>query len=67
MAADISKLREMSVDELDKEERTLRKEVWKLRVQQGTGQLSNFRKVRQTRKELARVMTIRKERDLARS
>ena len=67
MAADISKLREMSVDELDKEERNLRKEVWKLRVQQGTGQLSDFRKVRQMRKELARVMTIRKERELARS
>ncbi|MBD3867759.1 MAG: 50S ribosomal protein L29 [Acidobacteria bacterium] len=67
MAADISKLREMSVEELDKEERNLRMEVWKLRVQQGTGQLSNFRKVRQTRKELARVMTIRKERELARS
>jgi len=67
MAADISKLREMSVEELDKEERNLRQEVWKLRIQHGTGQLSNFRKVRQTRKELARVMTIRKERELARS
>ena len=67
MAADISKLREMSVDELDKEERNLRQGVWKLRVQQGTGQLADFRKVRKMRKELARVMTIRKERELARS
>lgn len=66
MGADIFKLREMSVDELDREERNLREEVWKLRVQQGTGQLSDFRKVRQTRKDLARVMTIRKERELAR-
>ena len=67
MAADISKLREMSIDELGKEERNLRLEVWKLRVQQGTGQLSNFRKVRKTRKDLARVITIRKERELTRS
>jgi len=67
MAADISKLREMSIDELGKEERNLRLEVWKLRVQQGTGQLSNFRKVRKTRKDLARVITILKERELARS
>ena len=66
MGADISKLREMSIDELDREERSLREAVWKLRVQQGTGQLSDFRKVRQTRKDLARVMTIRKERELAR-
>jgi large subunit ribosomal protein L29 len=67
MAADISKLREMSIDELGKEERNLRLEVWKLRVQQATGQLSNFRKVRKTRKDLARVITILKERELARS
>ena len=66
MGADISKLREMSIEELDREESSLREAVWKLRVQQGTGQLSDFRKVRQTRKDLARVMTIRKESDLAR-
>ena len=66
MGADISKLREMSIDVLDREERSLREAVCKLRVQQGTGQLSDFRKVRQTRKDLARVMTIRKERELAR-
>ena len=67
MAADLSKLREMSVEELDREERNLRREVWKLRVQQGTGQLTDFRKVRRTRKDLARVKTIRKEREMARS
>ncbi len=67
MAVDLSKLREMSVEELDREERNLRREVWKLRVQQGTGQLTDFRKVRRTRKDLARVKTIRKEREMVRS
>lgn len=67
MAVDISKLREMSIEELDREERNIRREVWKLRVQQGTGQLNDFRKVRRTRKDLARVKTIRKEREMARS
>ena len=67
MAADISKLREMSVEELGKEESNLRQEIWKLRVQQGTGQLADFQKVRRARKALARVMTVRKERELARS
>jgi large subunit ribosomal protein L29 len=67
MAADIAKLREMSVEELDKEERNLRREVWKLRVQQGTGQLTDFQKVKRVRRSLARVMTIRKERETVRS
>lgn len=67
MAVDISKLREMSIEELDREERNIRREVWKLRVQQGTGQLTDFRKVRRTRKDLARVKTIQKEREMARS
>jgi large subunit ribosomal protein L29 len=67
MAVDLSKLREMSIEELDREERNLRREVWKLRVQQGTGQLTDFRKVRRTRKDLARVKTIRKEREMVRS
>ena len=62
MAADVTKLREMSVEELDREATGLRKSIWKLRVQQSTGQLHDFRKVRQTRKELARVLTIQRER-----
>ena len=40
------KLRAMSIAELDKEERDLREEIWKLRLQQTTGQLQDPRKVR---------------------
>lgn len=65
MAVNIAKLREMSIDELDQEENNLRQAVWKLHIQQSTGQLQDPNKVRQGRRDLARVLTIKRERELA--
>jgi large subunit ribosomal protein L29 len=65
MAQDISKLRGMSFEELGDEERALREEIWKLRLQRSTGQLQDALKVRRTRGDLARILTIRRERELA--
>ena len=65
MAIDVMKLREKSVDELDKEEKALRNEIWKLRIQQTTGQLQDHHRVRQVRRDLARVLTIKRERQVA--
>ena len=65
MAKATAKLRDMSVDELDKEEHELRGVVWKLRLQLSTGQLQDPQKVRRARKELARLLTVRRERELA--
>lgn len=64
MAKEIAKLREMSIEELNKEEESLRLAVWKLRLQQSTGQLQDAHKVRLARKDLARVLTIKREREL---
>lgn len=64
MATEKSKLRVMSPDELAKEEKETREAVWKLRVQLVTGQLQDPHKVRLARKELARVLTIRREAEL---
>ena len=61
MAVEVRKLRGMSPDELDKEARELREEVWKLRMQRSTGQLQDVGKVRRRRHDLARVLTIRRE------
>lgn len=58
MALDISKLREMGVEELRKEEIELREEIWKLCLQRSTGQLQDSHKVRRTRHDLARVLTV---------
>jgi large subunit ribosomal protein L29 len=65
MARELSKLREMSLEDLAREERELRDEVWKLRLQRATGQLADPHKVRKTRRELARLLTVRRERELA--
>jgi large subunit ribosomal protein L29 len=62
MAIETAKLREMEGAELDKEETALREQVWKLRLQGATGQLPDPHKVRRVRKDLARVLTIKRER-----
>jgi large subunit ribosomal protein L29 len=58
MSLDVSKLRGLSPDELSKEARELRDEIWKLRLQRSTGQLQDPGKIRQKRHDLARVLTV---------
>jgi large subunit ribosomal protein L29 len=53
-----SLLREKSVDELKTQETTLREQIFKLRFQKATGQSESPQKIRQVRKELARVLTV---------
>jgi large subunit ribosomal protein L29 len=67
MALQPSKLRDSGDAELAKEERELRDQVWKLRLQHFTGQVQDPFKAREARKDLARVLTIRRERDIARA
>ena len=62
MALEPQKLREMSLEELGREESELRDQVWKLKVAQTTGQLQDPHKVRAARRDLARVMTVLSER-----
>ncbi len=61
MALDLTKMRAMTLDELSKEERELREEIWKIRLQRSTGQLQDTGKVRRKRHDLARVLTVRRE------
>jgi large subunit ribosomal protein L29 len=65
MALDTSKIRNMSGEDLAKEEEQLREAVWKLRLQLTTGQLQDPQKVRLARKDLARVLTVQREQQLA--
>ncbi len=53
-----SKIREMSVDQMQGELHDLSQQLFKLRFQKATGQLDNKHKMRQVRKDLARVKTI---------
>ena len=52
------KVREMSPEELRSKERELQEQLFKLRFQKSLGQLDNALKIRQTRKDIARVKTV---------
>ena len=58
----INKLREMSTPDLDKEEKELRKELFKLRFSLATSGLDNPKKIQETKKDIARIKTVQKER-----
>ena len=58
-------LRDKSVEELRDQEAALREQVFKLRFQKATGQAENPQKIWMVRKELARVLTVLKEKSAA--
>ena len=53
-----SKVREMGTEELRAKERELQEQLFRLRVQQSIGQLENAIKLRETRRDIARVKTV---------
>ena len=56
-----SQLRDQTVEELRDKERDLAEQLFALRLQKVTGQLEKPSRVRQVRKDLARVMTVLNE------
>lgn len=56
-----SVLRAMTVDELNRKEQDLRKELFNLRFQQVTGEIENPMRIRTVRKDIAKVLTIKTE------
>ncbi len=62
-----SKYREMTRDDLHSEVAALSEQMFKLRLQKATGQLENLAKLREVRKNLARVKTVLTEKQAAAS
>jgi len=60
-----SELRDLSMDELLEKERSLKQELFNLRFQKATGQLGNTAIISKTKKDLARVKTVIRERQKA--
>jgi large subunit ribosomal protein L29 len=56
-----SDARAMTVDQLDDEVLKLKKEQFNLRFQRATGQLENTARVREVRRDVARMITIAKQ------
>ena len=60
-----SAFREMGVEELTHKEKELQEQLFRLRVQQSIGQLDNTMKLREARRDIARVKTILKEKQVS--
>ena len=58
-------LRTMTVDQLDDELVKLKKEQFNLRFQRATGQLENTSRVRQVRRDIARIRTVAQQKRAA--
>ena len=54
-------LREKSMEELNKEEAQIREELFKLNMRRGLEQLENPKRIRNLRKDLARILTVKNE------
>ena len=61
----VEKLREKTDPELETRLHELDEQLFKLRFQRATGALDNPMKVKEVRKEIARIRTIRRERQIA--
>ncbi|SHF09411.1 LSU ribosomal protein L29P [Caldanaerobius fijiensis DSM 17918] len=59
-----NELRELSDAELNRKLRDLKEELFNLRFQMVTGQLDNPMRIRLIRKDIARIKTILREREL---
>lgn len=59
-----NKMRELTAQELNDRERELKTELFNLRFQLATGQLDNTQRISQCKKDIARVKTLIREREL---
>ena len=58
------KVRNLTVDELKQQERELADQLFKLKFQLNMGQTESLKKIRGLRKDIARVKTIAREREI---
>ena len=58
-------IRAMTTDQIEDEVLKLKKEQFNLRFQRATGQLENTARLRETRRDIARIKTIAKQKSLA--
>jgi large subunit ribosomal protein L29 len=63
MAKETAKLRDLSTGELQARLNDAREELMNLRFQQSTGELTDFTRLRFTRRQIARLLTLISERE----
>ena len=62
--ATATELRELSVDDLQQRLEEVKEELFNLRFQNATGQLDNYKRLGELRKDVARIRTILRQREL---
>lgn len=60
-----NKLRDLTVEELERKVDNLKEELFNLRFQMATGQLENPMRIKEVKKDIARAKTILREREIA--
>ena len=63
MVAD--ELRQKSAAELAVQEKEMREQLFRLRFQLAAGQMESIKKIRELRKDVARLLTVRREKEQA--
>ena len=63
--AKASEFRDLPIEDVQASLQETRGELFNLRFQLATGQLDNYRQVRHLRREVARIRTVLRERELA--
>jgi large subunit ribosomal protein L29 len=62
--ANLEKYRDMNANELEIEQRELAEQIFRLRFQLSSGQAEGLKKLREAKKDLARVKTLLRESEL---
>ncbi|KUK13576.1 MAG: 50S ribosomal protein L29 [Synergistetes bacterium] len=57
-------LRDLTIDELREKYKELKKELFNLRFQKAVGQLGNPMRIRQVKRDIARIKTVIREKEL---
>lgn len=64
MARSVEKYQEMNPNELEIQQRDLSEQIFRLRFQIASGQAEGLKKMREARKDLARVKTLLRQKQL---
>ena len=64
MASNTAELRDLNADDLAAKLQEAKEELFNLRFQNATGQLDNTARLRTVRKDIARIYTVIREREL---
>ncbi len=56
-------LKEMNIEDLNKEEAKIREELFKLNLRRGLEQLENPKRIKLLKKDLARILTVKNEKN----